>query len=75
MSVDWVACNTCYTKTEGTDLGGIERTELAFPGVMPKIKKSLVGWPIKTEFVIENLNIYEMQKQTCERENQNNRKS
>ena len=24
MSVIWVACGTCYTKTEGTELGGIE---------------------------------------------------
>ena len=24
MSVNWVACGTCYTKTEGTELGGIE---------------------------------------------------
>ena len=39
VSVDWVACDTCYTKTDGTELGGIERTELDFPGVMPKIKK------------------------------------
>ena len=23
-SVHWVACDTCYTKTEGTELGGIE---------------------------------------------------
>ena len=23
-SVHWVACGTCYTKTEGTELGGIE---------------------------------------------------
>ena len=42
MSVDWVACDTCYTKTDGTEsVGGIERTELDFPGVMPKIKISL----------------------------------
>ena len=24
MSEHWVACGTCYTKTEGTELGGIE---------------------------------------------------
>ena len=24
MSVHWVACGMCYTKTEGTELGGIE---------------------------------------------------
>ena len=24
MSVNWVAWDTCYTKTEGTELGGIE---------------------------------------------------
>ena len=24
MSVHWVACGTCYSKTEGTELGGIE---------------------------------------------------
>ena len=24
MNVHWVACGTCYTKTEGTELGGIE---------------------------------------------------
>ena len=24
MSVHWVACGTCYSKTEGTKLGGIE---------------------------------------------------
>ena len=24
MSVSWVAYGTCYTKTEGTELGGIE---------------------------------------------------
>ena len=24
MSVNWVACCTCYTKTEDTELGGIE---------------------------------------------------
>ena len=24
MSVHWVACGTCYTKTEGTELGGVE---------------------------------------------------
>ena len=24
MSVNWVACGTCYTKTEGTELGSIE---------------------------------------------------
>ena len=24
MSVNWVACGTCYRKTEGTELGGIE---------------------------------------------------
>ena len=24
VCVNWVACGTCYTKTEGTDLGGIE---------------------------------------------------
>ena len=23
-SVNWVSCGTCYTKTEGTELGGIE---------------------------------------------------
>ena len=34
-----------------------------------------VEWTIKTDFVIENLNIYDMQKQTCEYENLNYRKS
>ena len=34
-----------------------------------------VEWPIKTEFAIENLNIYKMQKQTFEHVNLNNRKS
>ena len=24
MSVNWVACGTCCTKTEGTELGGIK---------------------------------------------------
>ena len=24
MSLQWVACGTCYTKTEGTELDGIE---------------------------------------------------
>ena len=24
MSVHWVACGTCHSKTEGTELGGIE---------------------------------------------------
>ena len=24
MSVNWVACGKCYTKTEGTELDGIE---------------------------------------------------
>ena len=24
MSVHWVACGRCYSKTEGTELGGIE---------------------------------------------------
>ena len=24
MSVHWVACGTCYSETEGTELGGIE---------------------------------------------------
>ena len=24
VSVNWVACGTCYTKTEGTELGGVE---------------------------------------------------
>ena len=24
MSVNWVACGTCYTKTEGTELDGVE---------------------------------------------------
>ena len=24
MSVNWVSCGTCFTKTEGTELGGIE---------------------------------------------------
>ena len=24
MSVHWVTCGTCYSKTEGTELGGIE---------------------------------------------------
>ena len=24
MSVDWAACGTCYSKKEGTELGGIE---------------------------------------------------
>ena len=24
MSVNWVACGTCYTKTEGTEVGSIE---------------------------------------------------
>ena len=24
MSVHWVACGTCYSKTEGTELGGIK---------------------------------------------------
>ena len=27
------------------------------------------GWPIKTKSLVENLNIYEMQKQTCEHVN------
>ena len=30
---------------------------------------SEVEWPIKTEFVIGNLNIFEIQKQTCEHVN------
>ena len=34
-----------------------------------------VEWPIKTEFVIENLNIYEMRKQTREHVNLKNDKS
>ena len=25
MSVNWIARGTCYTKTEGTELGGIEQ--------------------------------------------------
>ena len=33
-----------------------------------------VEWSIKTEFVIENLNIHEMQKQTCEHVNLKYRK-
>ena len=24
MNVHWVACGRCYSKTEGTELGGIE---------------------------------------------------
>ena len=24
MNVNWVACGTCYTQIEGTELGGIE---------------------------------------------------
>ena len=34
VSINWVACGTCYTKTEGTELGGIEG-----PQVMLQIKK------------------------------------
>ena len=30
MSVNWVACGACYTKTEGTELGGIEDDEVSF---------------------------------------------
>ena len=30
VSVNWVACGTCYTKTEGTELGGIEGVETGF---------------------------------------------
>ena len=30
MSVHWVACGTCYTKTEGTELGGIELQRSSF---------------------------------------------
>ena len=30
VSVNWVACGTYYTKTEGTELGGIEGTETGF---------------------------------------------
>ena len=36
---------------------------------------SEVEWPIKTEFVIENVNLYEKQKQTCEPVNLNYCKS
>ena len=31
MSVNWAACGTCHTKTEGTELGGIEGAKLDFP--------------------------------------------
>ena len=30
VSVTWVACGTCYTKTEGTEVGGIEAAETGF---------------------------------------------
>ena len=30
VSVDWVACGTCYTKAEDTELGGIEGAETGF---------------------------------------------
>ena len=30
VSVDWVACGTQYTKTEGTELGGIEGSKTGF---------------------------------------------
>ena len=36
---------------------------------------SEVEWPTKTEFVIENLNIYEMWKRACEHVNLKYRKS
>ena len=29
-TVNWVTCGTCYTKTEGTELGGIEGAESGF---------------------------------------------
>ena len=36
MSVNWVACGTCYTKTEGTELGGIDVDRFwGHPHVMP----------------------------------------
>ena len=138
VSVKWIASGTCYTKTEGTELGGIEGAEnWIFLGVMPKIKNrkkekkprnpisspgnsyngrsmledrarmrhishhpksssvrkrnttsflfpfyfrvnyfhNEVEWPIKTGFVIKILNIYEMQKQSCEHVKLHNRKS
>ena len=31
MSENWVVCGTCFTKTEGTELGGIEGAETGFP--------------------------------------------
>ena len=30
MSLNWVAYGTCYTKSEGTELGGIEGAETGF---------------------------------------------
>ena len=30
MRVNWVACGTCYTKTEGTELRGNEGAETGF---------------------------------------------
>ena len=37
MSVQWVACGTCYSKTEGTDLGGIklQRSSQFLCGISP----------------------------------------
>ena len=47
MNVNWVACGKCYSKTEGTELGGIElikELKLDFPRsnaglANPKTKK------------------------------------
>ena len=46
MGINWVARGTCYTKTEGTELGGIEGAETGFfAGVMlaPTMEKASQG--------------------------------
>ena len=38
VSVNWVACGTCDTKIEGTELGGMKALKLDFPRSNVEIK-------------------------------------
>ena len=43
MSVNWVYCGTCYTKSQDTELGGIEGAESGFSRSNAEKKKSGKG--------------------------------
>ena len=46
MTLNWVACGTCCTKTEGTELGGLNALKLDFPkSTVGRANPKIERWP------------------------------